>query len=63
MKNGIFQNLANLYVPNFKMEYSKNFKKIKYVPGARKVEPGLNLGFSGESVTGSALSAARACYQ
>ena len=37
MKNGIFQNLANLYVPNFEMEYSKNFNKKKYVPGARKV--------------------------
>ena len=40
MKNGIFQNLANLYVPNFKMEYSTKFKK-KYVPGAREVEVGI----------------------
>ena len=40
MKNGIFQILANLYVPKFKMEYSKNFKTKKYVPGARKVKPG-----------------------
>ena len=40
MKNVIFQNLANLYVPNFEMKYSKNFNKKKYVPGARKLEPG-----------------------
>jgi len=40
MKNGIFQNLANLYVPNFKMEYSTKFIK-KYVPGAREVEIGI----------------------
>ena len=27
----------------FKMEYSKNLKQKKYVPGARKVEPGLGV--------------------
>ena len=41
MMNGIFQNMTKKYVPDFKMEYSKNFKQKKYVPGARKVEPGL----------------------
>ena len=32
--------MTEKYVPDFKMEYSKNFKQKKYVPGARKVEPG-----------------------
>ena len=38
--NGRFQDLTKLYVPKLKMEYSKNFKQRKYVPGVRKVEPG-----------------------
>ena len=25
--------------PRFKIEYSKNLKQKKYVPGARKIEP------------------------
>ena len=37
MKNGIFQILANLYVPKFKMEYSKNFKKKDMAQGRVKL--------------------------
>ena len=45
-KFGIFHdkwnipNFEKIVCPRFKMEYSKNFKQKKYVPGARKIEPG-----------------------
>ena len=40
-ENEIFQNMTEMYVPDLKWNIPKYFKRKKYVPGARKVEPGL----------------------
>ena len=40
MKNGIFQDMVNLYVPNLKSNIPKNSNEKSMSQGARKIEPG-----------------------